>query len=230
MRVKKWTIKYGTDKKLQIKDSFLLKNINGLCNSCFITFKQGECLILLNIDIGDYWEGKSLLEEVAFGEAEIIADMLSWRYDIPLRNKGIYSGNPKRIKTSSQKVLDARFSYKEIFSGKVSEENLEILAGYRQIKNERSPALKYLMYYRLLEMLARAHKASIDKLLYRYKLRTKFIKDPRHPNRVKSLIRHIRDKVHATKISYKFPYRALTSHLGEIGRITRTVITEIIST
>jgi hypothetical protein len=224
-----FTAEFNANKKVKFSGSSFFKNISDSCVFFYFVFKKAKCIILLDINEDFIIEGVPLLKQIAFIEAERIADIISWEYEIALRDGKIYLNNPYNLKIPPfQEATDAKFVYHEIFTGKVTEENLEILSGFRQMKNEKSRPLQYLMCYRLLEMFSRHYKGHVDKLISAHKIKTIFIKDKRDPNKRKSLITHFRNKIHPTKRTYLFPSNILASFVEEIERVVVIIIADII--
>jgi len=158
--------------------------------------------------------------------ANSIADIASFKFNTPLRVKGIYLGNIKKIKLSlwKQKVKDITFPNKKI-KANVG----RTLESYRQIKNERNKALRFFMYYRLLECLAREERKAVDKLIEKHKIVMPLVKERRNPKSTRSLITHIRSKVHATKLEYKFPYRTFEGGSKQIEKVVREIILKVMN-
>ena len=166
---------------------------------------------------------RNLKREVISAEIEAVLDFLSWFLDIPIRDYKI-----KDKRTFSNKV----FSIPEevLFGKKVNGEKYALISAYREIQNEESLALRYLMYYRLLEVMSEkmGYGGHIDELITDHKIKVQQVKNKKNPKKLLSLIRHIRNKIHATKCSYKFPYEPLAGQEKHIKKITRIIISDFL--
>lgn len=227
--ISQWTTEFTASNDVWHTGISHFKNISQLCSECIFIFKNKKCFVILNLDEEHCLEGKTILKHVAAAESEIIADIISWEYEVGLVELKTTCGISKKIKIPSKKpVKDANFSYTGILTGKMTEENLDLLGGYRQIRNESNLALRYLMHYRILEVIASNYGSSIDALLRKYKIKAKFRYDKRNKNKTVSLISYFRNKIHPTKKSYRFPSKELINYLPEIEKITNSIISNII--
>jgi len=225
-----WTVEFETDTSVRFKGTSFLKNVSTLCSVCFFSFRPKKCLIWIKSEDTYDVENRSLLKQIVLAEADIIADILSWEYEIPLRNPKIYSGNPKKIKIPLlEEATDANFVYQGMFTGNFTTENLDIISGYRQMKDEKSRPLRYLMCYRLLEIFSKSYGVKVDELIRTRKIKTKFIRNSRNSKYTESLITHFRNKIHPTKKTYKFPSSVLSAYLGEIENVVTAIIQDIIT-
>ena len=223
----KWTVEFKRTKEIfKNKDKFPLhfKDASGLFDSCYIFLRGNRLFALLNIKdlVGLLPKDDFLMKNLIEAHVDNIVDTVSFRINIPIKIKDIYSGNSKKIKLSLVNACEVS-SCKE----SLREDNKDILTAYRQIKNESNTTLRFLMHYRLLECLAREEKQNVDKLISGQKIRMPMIKDYRNPESTRTLITHVRNKIHATKKSYSFPYGSLSANSNQIEEIVREIIRKI---
>ncbi|MGB2762130.1 MAG: hypothetical protein WBC21_01160 [Minisyncoccales bacterium] len=224
-----YIIEFDTGKNIRFTGFHFFKNISEFCNLCYFIFKGEKSFILLDINYGYDIDDRFLLKQIVSAEVDVLANIISWEYEVAMRESRIYLNDFKNIKSfPSKEPEDAKFIYKGLFTSKLTEENLSILSGFRQMKNEVSRPLKYLMCYRLLEVFAKYHENNVDKFIINNRIKTKFMKDPRNSKNTKTLITHFRNKIHPTKTTYIFPSSLLSAHLEEIERVVSLIIGDII--
>lgn len=202
------------------------KKINDFCykgpSGCFDYFVLPKKKIIIIKD-NSLEKGRNLKKEIVTAEIEIILDTLSWILDIPIKNYKLQHVK-KDITTKNCNVYTAD----ELFDNKINEEKYELLSAWREIQNEENQSLKYLMYYRLLEIIAvkRGYRGEVDKLLKNQKFNVQFIRNRRNRKQMVSMPSHLRNKIHPTKNSYKFPYRSLRGGEKLIKKIVRKIISD----
>lgn len=222
-------IEFDIDKNIRFTGFRFFKNISEFCNLCYSIFRGKKCFVLLDINYDYDIKDRFLLKQIVSAEVDVLADIISWEYEIAMKESRMYLNDFKNIKSFPLKQPeDAEFIYKGLFTGKFTEENLSILSGFKQMKNEISHPLKYLMCYRLLEIFAKHYKNNVDKFIINNRIKTKFIKDPRNSKNTKTLITHFRNKIHPTKKTYIFPSNLLSAYLEEIERVVSLIIGDII--
>jgi len=135
-----WVAELTTSKKFKIKSPLCYENISEFCPSCIITSKNDRCSIFFEV-IDDQFINKRIQKELVLSELSYIADLLSWEFNIPLKEEYTYYRR-KKINIPDTKTLDVKLFYEEIFGNKINEEKKEILSAFRQIKNENNKAPK----------------------------------------------------------------------------------------
>src|SRR3989344_3769565 len=110
-------------------------------------------------------EKDQIIRIVMEAQSEILADIFAWKLNSSLMLKKIKTNvTQSSITTVIEKNFDS--FHKEIFGIEKRVDDLEsALSAYRQIKNEKSKALRYIMCYRLLEIIARRRRITLWKLL-----------------------------------------------------------------
>ncbi|MFQ6049779.1 MAG: hypothetical protein ACE5J0_01940 [Candidatus Paceibacterales bacterium] len=228
----KWTVELKTTKEIKKnKDKFPIhfKDIHGFFDDCYILLKGDSLLVLLEIQetTGLELKNEFFIKKFIESYLEGIINIISFQFNIPIKIEDIHYGNPKRIKPSLLKTGGTK-EIKILFKKPIDLKIIDILGAYNQIKNENNKALRFLMYYRLLECFARDEKEKVDELIRKRKIKMSFIKERRNPKSARSLVTYIRNKIHATKLSYSFPYKALRQHSNRIEKVIRDIIFEII--
>jgi len=218
-------------KKLKREIPFKIKNSYHFSNCYtiegFLFNRKNSILLLLQIQEKELL---GLLEKPYFVKnlskicSEEIADEISFSFNIPLKIGKIYRSKPEEINLfiSNRKKIQLVGAYKK------TKEKREILEALREIKNEKSKPLRFLMYYRMIECLSREKKENVDKFIKNSGDKMVFIPGSRNPTSSETLMTHLRNKIHPTKPTYRFPYRVLSSNLSRIEKLTRTAIREII--
>lgn len=171
-----------------------------------------------------------MIKQIALHEAELFADIISYEHNIYLRFLKLTRLRDKILEKDNRdcKEADLQLKYQSQSLSSINNQ-LDLLFALREIKNETSSSLRYLMYYRLLELLSKHYKGNVDLFLKNNNVSTQFIKDKRNPKRVKSLITHYRNKIHATTDGFSFPTSLLDHYLPEIETVVRLVSKGIIN-
>lgn len=222
-----WTAHFTTLEKVRGMQQLqiYLQNVDEQIDLMSILFKGADCFMLVKLH-PEYSSPIELSREIALGESDLIATMFSWKYNVPLKYLKLTRGNAKRIKMpASLAALDCHGSHAPIFSGNINAKNLDILSAYRQAKNEKNGALQYIMYYRLLERLAKDHfkgKKYVDKLLQVYAVPFKTIGG-------RSSFRYFRNKIHSTSLGYMFPYKLFWRNLHPLEMALRKILNEVLT-
>lgn len=191
------------------------------CFEYFITNTKKLTIIINNLFPENRRNTK---REIIKSELEIIFDMLSWIFNKPIKNYKVFYGN-KTTLVETPLSLEAK-----IFSKTPTESDYKILSARREILNESNLALRYIMHYRFLEVAAtkNGYRGDVDKFILSLGINCRFIKDHRNPKKLSSFIKYIRNKIHATKNSYKFPYKDLIKNEKYLRRITKIVTLRLI--
>ena len=143
MRLNKWTVifDFKESKKMENLKFF---SMGSLADVCSIIFKKDKCFILIETSIKK-WEIKNHIMKICILEqAEQIASIFSWKYNISLINPSVYKGNIKKVKLYINGITSNR-DYTNFFLFEWSDRNIQILEAYREIINERSKSLKFIM-------------------------------------------------------------------------------------
>lgn len=231
MKTAVWTTEFEVmDKfeKIEKNLPFVAKDVFEVFNKCYVCSKNRKILMFLEISDNDTLElkDKFLITNLCEVSAGYIADIIALKFNTSVELKKVYPGKIKYKPLLIEVPEKPTFLDEMPFHGTIT----QILEAYREIKNEKNASLRFLMYYRLLECLSVKHKNKVDELIREHKIATLFIKEKRNPKSTKSLITHLRNKIHPTKLTYKFPYNTLgnKANLSLIERVVREVIFKII--
>jgi len=218
-------------KKLKSKTPFKIKNSYHFSNCYtiegFLFNRKNSILLLLEIQEKELL---GLLEESYFIRNlskvyfEEILDEISFSFNIPLKIGKIYRSKPEEINLS----ISNRRKIQLVGVYRRTKEKREILEALREIKNEKSKPLRFLMYYRMLECLSREKRENVNKFIKNSGDKMVSISGSRNPTSSETLITHLRNKIHPTKPTYRFPYRVLSNNLSRIEELTRMAVREII--
>src|SRR3989344_4610370 len=221
MRHSLWTAVYESDKERDI-NSLKFTNLGQIVDECHIIFKKNKCYLLINVQQMLGIKPKIIRECVDI-QAEEITDVLSWRFRIPLRKIRLVIGNPFELKAdTTARRSDAK--YKGLLLAPYTPRNKELLEAYREILNEKSSALRFLMCYRMIEMISKEVGLRPDDLIVRHFPEIKLVSEKRNPKRKATIYTHKRNKIHATNNRYSFPYRDLEEAALEMEGALKEII------
>jgi len=223
---------YQTNRSPFLDNSVILKNIyEELCDGVVIFSNKIDyinCLVSVSCNLEDEINSR---REISEAITDPVVNIISWEFAIPI----------KSIKTLE--IKEKTFK-KLIFSLKKQRQNLQtnknfqnlerylsydsqiIFTVYRQAKNEPNRALKYFMFYRILELLIGSQKSIDTWLAKRFPNEIVFVSSPRLKHRKESLVNHFRNHIHSNKLL--FPYGRFYKMLPMVEKITRTAIQEIV--
>lgn len=216
-----WTAYLNTnecDKHRELK----YLNVGVLSNTIEIVIKPKTSYILFSLP-----ESLSIDDKIYIicltDIVEQLIQILAWRYDISLSLNRIVKGNPRGIKVLCSAIKsDKRFT--AIFPYNLTERNQQLLEAYSEITNEANRAFKFLMCYRLIEVLSAEFNEKTDNLIKKIFPEIKLVEDKRNPKFKRTIITHIRNKIHATDNRYTFP----RSDFNRIIETTKPVLRSLI--
>jgi hypothetical protein len=160
--------------------------------------------------------------EVLKAELILLKDVIAWA-----KNTKVLTIH--RVKLKSEPMEDIPHIDQILFGGKgISFSHFDILAGFHDILKEKDFSLRYLMYYRFLEVVKRKKNlSSVDDLFRALELPVKFVSDTRNSKKEVSTITSMRNKIHATNLSYIFPKKELVQSHDEINAACRALIEKL---
>jgi len=222
MRLNKWTVifDFKESKKMENLKFF---SMGSLADVCSIIFKKDKCFILIETSIKK-WEIKNHIMKICILEqAEQIASIFSWKYNISLINPSVYKGNIKKVKLYIDGITSNR-DYTNFFLFEWSDRNIQILEAYREIINERSKSLKFIMSYRLIELFSKENGTSVDNFILKLFPNISTISEKRHGEKRINFLTHNRNKIHATNNKYNFPYESFERVSEEMNVNLRKIL------
>lgn len=219
MKLNSWTIVYQTDEK-QVND-FKFIDVGVLANELYIKIKNGNCALLIKTDEQET-KSSNYIKECVYSQAEIIADILSWKFNIPLKNHKIFKGNIKKIKKNNTEVKSDK-KYINLFPFSYTERNSQILSAYREIMNQPNGPLRFIMSYRLIEVFSRENKVSTNNFILNLLPDIYQVQDLRSNKKI-DILTHSRNRIHATDSKYSFPYRYFEEASKEMNKQLRKIL------
>lgn len=176
-------------------------------------------------------------ETVAFW-LDRLADLMSRTYNTPASVVGVTSrectdtqtGRKERGITIYANAFlvptrgDDRISLlQELALRPQSEECLNLQRMYRQALNERSIAMRYILFYRMLESRF-GSQVKIDKWIEQTIKQVQ--KVPHNRGRTRTIYSHIRNKIHFQSSTILFPHDEVRKHIGKLQRLVRRLVDE----
>ena len=219
-----WTITYKSNTQNHlIGQKICLENAGQIENRCQIIFLNKKTTFIYFEKVSfDFEKNKFLQKECINVLSEDIADIVAWRYNLSISNMKVRKGNIYKIKTANNYILSDK-RYRNFLLGNYSEEVKKILEAYREIKNEANEALRFLMSYRLVEVLAKKNRKNTNSFIE--SIFPKIGKVQTKRNKIETdIVSYARGKIHATDNKYKFPYEALKGNAKSADDVLRGAI------
>ncbi len=155
--------------------------------------------------------------------ANHLAGLLAYLYNVETKSVEVKS---KQGSLSADAVLaklmgpDSAEVLSRVIQRELPSPAPELLSMFRQARNEKSGAMRYLLLYRLLD-----YKRDLDAWIRAKKPNTAEVQD-RNGKKV-TIYTDLRNRIHARSKEILYPYSEITSRIGELEQLARQALDEV---